>query len=231
METLVAMLLELAEQRPVLFILEDVHWLDPTSLALLDLLIEQIPTASIYTLFTCRPEFQSPWSSRSYLHQVTVNRLSRHRHQVARMAAQVADGTRLPAAVLQPIVERTDGVPLFIEELIKTVLESGHLKEVDGHYELTGTLRSLAIPATLHAALMARLDRLGTAKAVAQYAAVIGRQCSYELLHAVSHLDEDTLHTELRRLVAAEVLYQRGRSPQATFTFKHALIRDAAYQI
>jgi tetratricopeptide (TPR) repeat protein len=228
LETIVAMFLEQAEQQPVLFILEDLHWTDPTTLELLDLLIDQTPTASIYTLLTCRPEFQSTWSSRSYLTQITLKRLSRH--QIERMAQHVADGERLPGEVLQQIIEKTDGVPLFVEEMTKAVLESGTLKEVNGKYEIVGSLASLAIPATLQDSLMARLDRLVTAKAVAQYAAVIGRQFSYELLQTVSQLDETMLQHELKRLVDAELLYQRGLPPQTTYTFKHALIQDTAYE-
>ena len=228
LEVLLAMLLEPSAQRPVLFILEDLHWTDPSTLELLALLMDQIPTVSFCALLTCRPTFQPPWSSRSYVTQVTLSRLSQP--QVVRMAEHVAGGKRLPAEVLRQIVEKTDGVPLFVEEMTKAVLESGVLQEVHGQYELTGAVSALAIPATLHDSLMARLDRLVTAKAVAQYAAVIGRQFSYALLHAVSQLDEPTLQRELGRLVDAELLYQRGLPPQATYLFKHALIRDIAYE-
>jgi len=227
-EVLLAMLLELSAPRPGLFILEDLHWTDPSTLELLDLLMNQIPTVSLCALLTCRPTFQPPWSSRSYLTQVTLSRLSPP--QVVRMAEHVAGGKRLPAEVLRQIVEKTDGVPLFVEEMTKAVLESGVLQEVHGQYELTGSVSALAIPATLHDSLMARLDRLVTAKAVAQYAAVIGRHFSYALLHAVSQVDEPTLQRELGRLVDAELLYQRGLPPQATYLFKHALIRDIAYE-
>src|SRR5262249_26967411 len=140
------------------------------------------------------------------------------------------DGKILPPEVMQQIVEKTDGVPLFVEELTKAFLESGHLKETDGHYELIGSLSTFAIPATLQDSLMARLDRLVTAKAVAQYAAVIGRQFAYDSLSTVSQLDEATLQRELGRLVEAEIVYQRGVPPQATYVFKHALIQDAAYE-
>ena len=141
----------------------------------------------------------------------------------------MTDGKLFPSEVLTQIIEKTDGVPLFVEEITKAVLESGHLKAVDDHYELTGSLSTLAIPATLQDSLMARLDRLVTAKAVAQFAAVIGRQFAYDLLSTVSQLDEATLQRELRRLVEAEIVYQRGVPPQATYIFKHALIQDAAY--
>jgi predicted ATPase len=142
----------------------------------------------------------------------------------------VAGGKRLPADMLQQFVEKTDGVPLYVEEMTKAVLESGLLKEADGQYELTGPFSSLSIPTTLQDSLMARLDRLVTAKAVAQYASVIGRQFSYELLQAVSQLDEVMLQHELTRLVEAELVYQRSVIPQATYIFKHALIQDTAYE-
>ena len=195
LETIVAILLELAEHQPVLFILEDLHWTDPSTLELLNLVIDQTPTASILVLLTCRPHFQPAWHHRSYLTEITVNRLSHT--QVEQIVTGMTDGKTLPPEVLQQIIEKTDGVPLFVEEMTKAILESGHLKEVDGHYELTGSLSTFAIPATLQDSLMARLDRLVTAKAVAQYAAVIGRQFAYELLQAVSQLDEATLQREL----------------------------------
>jgi predicted ATPase len=228
LETLVALLLELAEHQPVLFILEDLHWADPTTLEWLHLVLDQTPTASLLVLLTCRPHFQPAWHHRSYLTEITVNRLSHA--QVEQIVTGMTNGETLPAAVLQQIIAKTDGVPLFVEEMTKALLESGQLTAVDGHYELTGSLRTLTIPATLQDSLMARLDRLVTAKAVAQYAAVIGRQFSYELLEAVSQLDPATLQRELGRLVAVELLYQRGLPPQATYIFKHALIQDAAYE-
>jgi class 3 adenylate cyclase len=228
LEAIVAILLELAEQQPVLFILEDLHWTDPTTLEFLDLLIDQIPTAAICTLLTCRPTFQPSWHHRSYLTEVTLNRLSRS--QIAQMAEHVSGGKTLPADVLQQIVAKTDGVPLFVEEMTKAVLESGILKEVNGQYEVTGSLSALAIPTTLHDSLMARLDRLVTAKGIAQIGATIGRQFSYELLQAVSEIDDATLQRECGRLVVAELLYQRGVPPRTTYIFKHALITDIAYQ-
>ena len=228
LETIVAILLELAERQPVLFILEDLHWTDPTTLELLNLLIDQTPTASLLMLLTCRPSFQPAWHHRSYVSEITVNRLSHA--QVEQIVTCVTDGKTLPKEVIQQIIAKTDGVPLFVEEITKAILESGQLKAIDGHYELTGSFTTLTIPATLQDSLMARLDRLVTAKAVAQYAAVIGRQFSYELLSTVSQLDEVTLQRELGRLVEAEIVYHRGIPPQATYTFKHALIQDAAYQ-
>jgi class 3 adenylate cyclase/predicted ATPase len=228
LETIVAILLELAEQQPVLFIVEDLHWTDPTTLELLNLVLDQTPTASLLTVLTCRPTFQPSWSHRSYLTEMTVNRLSPT--QGEQIVQRMTNGKTLPQEVLQQIIEKTDGMPLFVEEITKAVVASGYLKDVNGHYERTGALSTLAIPATLQDSLMARLDRLVTAKAVAQYAAVIGRQFAYTLLQMVSQVDEMTLQRELGRLVEAEIVYQRGVPPQATYIFKHALIQDAAYE-
>ena len=228
LEMIQAMVLEQAERQPVLFILEDVHWLDPTTLELLGLLVEQAPTMRVLLLLTGRPTFQSPWEPRSYVTHTTVSRLTRP--QVERLVVHVAGGKSLPSVILQQLVDKADGVPLFVEEMTKTVLESGLLREADGRYELTAPFPSLAIPATLHDSLMARLDRLGAAKGVAQLGATIGRTFAYELLQAVSPLDEATLQQGLRQLVEAELVYQRGAPPQSTYTFKHALIQDAAYQ-
>jgi TOMM system kinase/cyclase fusion protein len=227
LETIIAILLELAERQPVLFIIEDLHWTDPSTLELLNLVIEQIPTTSMLTVLTCRSHFQPSWHHRSYLTEITVNRLSHA--QVEQIVNRLTDGKTFPAEVLAQIVEKTDGVPLFVEEITKTVLESGHLKEVDDHYELTGSLSTFAIPATLQDSLMARLDRLGTVKGITQLAAVLGRQFAYPLLQTVSQVDDLTLQRELGRLVEAELVYQRGMPPQSTYVFKHALIQDAAY--
>jgi class 3 adenylate cyclase/predicted ATPase len=228
LETLVALLLELAEHQPVLFIVEDLHWTDPTTLELLNLVIEQIPTTSILTVLTCRPHFQPAWHHRSYLTEITVHRLAPA--QVEQIVTRMTNGKTFPAAMLKQIIEKTDGVPLFVEEIAKAILESGQLTAVDDHYELTGSLRELTIPATLQDSLRARLDRLVTAKGIAQLAAVMGRQFAYALLQAVSQLDEVTLQRELGRLIEAELVYQRGMPPQSTYMFKHALIQDAAYE-
>jgi class 3 adenylate cyclase/tetratricopeptide (TPR) repeat protein len=228
LEALLAWLMQETEQRPVLFIVEDLHWVDPSTLELLTLLLDQIPTIRLLTLLTCRPEFAAPWTQRAYLTQLTMGRLGRS--QVEAMVTEVLHGKTLPAEVLRQVVAKTDGVPLFVEELTKTVLESGLLREQESSYELTGPLPPLAIPATLHDSLMARLDRLTTVKAVAQLGATIGRQFSYELLQAVAALDETALQHGLRQLVEAELVYQRGVGAQALYTFKHALIQDAAYQ-
>jgi TOMM system kinase/cyclase fusion protein len=228
LQAFLTILLRIAAQQPVLFVIEDLHWVDPSTLELLTLLVDQGPTACILALFTFRPDFKPPWTGRSHLIQVTLPRLLRR--QAAEMTSRVAHGHALPSEVIEQVVARTDGVPLFVEELTKMVLESGLLEEREEHYELTGPLPPLAIPTTLHDSLMARLDRLAAVKAMAQLGATLGREFAYDLLQAVSPWDEDSLRQGLHQLVAAEFLYQQGLPPQATYRFKHALIRDAAYQ-
>ena len=228
LHALLTILLRIAAQQPVLFVMEDLHWVDPTTLEFLSLLVDQGPTARILALWTFRPDFSPPWTGRSHLTQVTLPRLPRR--QAAEMTDRVAHGKALPPEVVEQVVAKTDGVPLFVEELTKMVLESGLLQEREDRYELTGPLPPLAIPATLHDSLMARLDRLATVKGLAQLGATLGREFSYDLLQAVSPWDEATLQRGLHQLVEAEFLYQQGLPPQATYLFKHALIQDAAYQ-
>jgi class 3 adenylate cyclase/predicted ATPase len=227
-EALVAWLLAEAAQQPVLAVWEDLHWADPSTLELLGLLLDQVPTARLLLLLTHRPEFRPPWSPRSYVTPLALTRLVRP--QVEEMVLRVTGGKPLPAEVVQQIVVKTDGIPLFVEELVKTILESGLVREEAERYMLSGPLPPLAIPATLQDALMARLDRLAPVKDVAQLGAVLGREFSYVLLRTVSPLDEARLQQALAQLVEAELLYQRGHPPQATYTFKHALVQDAAYQ-
>ncbi len=228
LEALLALLVARAAQEPVLLIVEDLHWVDPSTLEFLSLLVDQGPTARMLTLCTFRPQFPPPWPPRAHIAQLTLTRLPRP--QVGRMVTAVAGGKALPAEVVQQLVTKSDGVPLFVEEMTKLVLASGLLREHEDHYALTGPLPPLAIPATLQDALMARLDQLAAAKAVAQLGATIGREFAYELLRAVAPLDELELWRGLVQLVQAEVLYQRGALPQATYLFKHALIQEAAYQ-
>jgi predicted ATPase len=232
LETLLAILLEHAAEHPTLLIVEDLHWVDPTTVEWLSLVVGQVPTTSLYLLVTCRPEFQSPWGSRSYLTQMTLNRLPRPR--VAQMVELLTDrltgGKPFSAEVLQHLVEKSDGIPLFVEEMTKTVLESAILTADEREHVRAGFGSAMAIPSTLQDSLMARLDRLVTAKGLAQLGATLGRHFSYALLQAVAQLDEETLQRELQRLVTAELLYQRGVPPQATYLFKHALIQDVAYQ-
>src|SRR5499433_889660 len=193
--------LRIAAQQPVLFVMEDLHWIDPTTLELLSLLVDQGPTVRILALFTFRPDFSPPWTGRSHLTQMTLARLPRR--QATEMTSKVARGKALPAEVVEQVVARTDRVPLFVEELTKMVLESGLLQEHEDRYELTGPLPPLAIPTTLHDSLMARLDRLATVKGLAQLGATLGREFSYELLQAVSPWDEGTVQRGLHQLVEA----------------------------
>jgi class 3 adenylate cyclase len=228
LQAFLMILLRIAAQQPVLFVMEDLHWVDPTTVEFLSLLVDQGPTARILALFTFRPDFSPPWTGRAHLTQVTLNRLPRR--QAAELTGRVAHGKALPPQVVEQVVAKTDGVPLFVEELTKMVLESGLLLEQAERYELTGPLPPLAIPTTLHDSLMARLDRLAAVKGLAQLGATLGREFSYELLQAVEPWDEETLRRGLQQLVEAEFLYQQGLPPQATYRFKHALIQDTAYQ-
>ena len=216
MANLAAWVLHAARLQPVVIVLEDLHWVDPSTLELMQTLVEQAVTASLLLLCTARPEFRLPWPMRAHHVQITLNRLnpSETREVVTRVVASIA----LPKDVLDTVVERTGGVPLFAEELTRSVLEGGTAKTVH------------TIPATLQQSLMARLDRLGPAKDVAQVASVIGREFSYELLHAVSSTAEDELQSALTRLGEAELIYARGIPPEAIYQFKHALVQDAAYE-
>jgi predicted ATPase/class 3 adenylate cyclase len=227
-ETILHALFALAGQQPLLLIVEDLHWVDPSTLELIELLVDQVPTARIFTLFTCRPEFRVTWPSRTHVTQITLNRLTRK--QTHAIIERLVGGKRLPAEVQQQITAKTDGIPLFVEELTKAVLESDLLREEMADYALARPLGPLAIPATLHDSLMARLDRLDSAKAVAQVGAVLGRQFTYDLLQAVSSLGDGPLRAGLERLLEAELLHQRGIAPSATYVFKHGLVQDAAYQ-
>ena len=225
---LVAWLIEETEQQPVYNSWEDLHWADPSTLEVLALLLTQVPTTRLLAVMTFRPEFVPPWGAHSYLSQMTLNRLGPP--QINVMVERVTGGKPLPEEVVQQIATKTDGVPLFVEELTKMVVESDLVRAVNSHYELTGPLPPLAIPSTLQDSLMARLDRLATAREIAQLGAVIGREFSYALLQAVSPLEEGSLQQGLRQLVEAELLYQRGLPPQARYLFKHALVQDTAYE-
>ncbi|MFN5516316.1 MAG: AAA family ATPase [Cyanobacteriota bacterium] len=226
-EFLVALLLAETARRPLLMIWEDVHWADPSTLELLGLLLDQAPTARLLLVLTARPDFRFPWPPRAYVTPLTLTRLLRP--QVEALVLQVTDGKPLPAEVLRQIVVKTDGIPLFVEELVKTVLESGFLRDETAGYVLTSPLPPLAIPTTLQDALMARLDRLAPVKAIAQLGAVIGREFSYTLLRFIAPMEESKLQAGLAQLVESELLYQRGSIPQSIYVFKHALVQDAAY--
>ncbi len=218
----------LAARQPLLLVVEDLHWVDASTLELLTLLVEQVATAPICALFTARTEFSPPWAARAHSSQLMLDRLPRREAESIVLA--VAGGKALPAEVLRVILARTVGVPLFVEELTKMVLESELLRLREDRYELSGPLPPLAIPTTLQDSLMSRLDRLATVKVVAQLGAVLGREFSYALLEAVARMEPATLEQELARLVDAEIVYQRGVPPDATYIFKHALIQEAAYQ-
>ncbi|ETW97768.1 MAG: hypothetical protein ETSY2_43985, partial [Candidatus Entotheonella gemina] len=226
-DVLVAWVLEKAERQAVLVVWEDLHWADPSTLETLGLFVDQAPTATMLHVLTFRPEFEPPWPMRSHLTPITLNRLERP--QVEGLVMRLAGGKTLPSEVVEHIVVKTDGVPLYVEELTKMLLESDLLREEAEQYGLTGPLLMVAIPDTLQDSLMARLDQMNTAKEVAQFGAVLGREFTYEMLQAISSQDEETVQAGLVQLVKAELLYQRGRLPRARYLFKHALIQDAAY--
>jgi class 3 adenylate cyclase/predicted ATPase len=218
----------LARQKPVLMLFEDAHWADATSLELLNLAIERVRRLPVLLLITFRPEFEAPWKGLPDVATVALARLDHG--QAEMMVERVTGGRKLPAEVLAQIVAKTDGVPLFVEELTKNVLESGLLVEDGERYRLDGPLPPLAIPSTLQDSLMARLDRLGTAKEIAQIGAAIGREFSYALLNAVVGRDEPSLRDALAQLAEAELLFCTGTSPDARYSFKHALVQDTAYE-
>jgi predicted ATPase len=193
----------------------------------LDLLVERVRALAVQVVVTFRPEFRPPWLGQPHATSLTLNRLNR-KHG-ATIVERLTGGKALPPEVQKQIVAKTDGVPLFLEELTKMVLESGLLQEEDDRYALQGPLPPLAIPATLHDSLTARLDRLVPVKEVAQIGATIGREFAYELLAAVAPMRQNELHEALARLEDAELVFRHGTPPHATFTFKHALVRDAAY--
>jgi len=227
LEALIRQLEDLACQEPVVMVFEDAHWIDPTSHELLDLIVVRVRSLPALLIVTFRPDFQPSWTGHPQVSMLTLNRLDR-RDRTA-LVAQIAGGKALPDDVVGQIADRTDGVPLFIEELTKSVLESGLLREEADRYVLDGALPPFAIPTTLHASLMSRFDRLASVRHVAQIGAAIGREFSYALLHSVSHLPEDVLQATLGRLVASELVFQRGRPPDAVYSFKHALVQDAAH--
>jgi predicted ATPase/class 3 adenylate cyclase len=227
LEVLADQLLGLAAHRPVLALYEDVHWADPTSLELLDLVVDRVRGAPALVLITFRPEFVPPWTRYAHVTALTLSRLSRR--QGAVMVERLSAGKALPATVLDQIVAKTDGVPLFVEELTRAVLETNLLRAEGDHYVLVGPLPPMAIPTTLQESLLARLDRLASAREVAQVAAAIGREFSHELLAVAALVPESDLQAALDDLVESGLVFRRGTPPQATYSFKHALVQDAAY--
>jgi predicted ATPase/class 3 adenylate cyclase len=227
LEILVDQLIGLAAHQPVLAVYEDVHWADPTSLELLNLVIDRVQNSRVLVLITFRPEFLPPWMRYAHVTALTLSRLSRR--QGAAIVERLTGGRALPADVLNQIVAKTDGVPLFVEELTRAVIETNVLKEEGDHYVLASPLSAITIPTTLQESLLARLDRLAPAREVAQMAAAIGREFSHELLMAASPLPTGEVETALDDLVACGLVFRHGVSPKATYSFKHALVRDAAY--
>jgi predicted ATPase len=225
-EALVSQMETLARQSPVLMIFEDAHWTDPTSLEAFGRTVDRIAGLRTLLIVTFRPEFEAPWIGRPHVIALTINRLTQR--EIDDMIDRVAGNKPLPANFRQDIVERTDGIPLFVEEMTKAVLEA------EGEGEARRTVAAvpspaLAVPATLHASLMARLDRLGPAKERAQIGAAIGREFSHALLSAVARKLDAELGSALDRLIQAGLLFRQGAPPQAMYLFKHALVQDAAY--
>ena len=226
LEGLINQIVALAEQSPVLMIVEDIHWVDPTTLEALGRGIDRIKTFGVLLIMTYRPEFEPPWLGRPYVAALTLNRLGER--EIAYMIDRVRGNRALPDRIRQDIVERTDGIPLFVEEMTKAVLEA----ESEGAAERTAAAvppSVLAVPASLHASLLARLDRLGPGKEVAQIGAAIGREFSHALLAAVIAKPETELRSALDRLISAGLLFRQGMAPHAIYLFKHALVQDAAY--
>ena len=226
LEALTTQIEALARANPVLMIFEDVHWIDPTSLEVLSRAVDQIQDIRVLLIVTFRPEFDPPWIGRPYVTALTINRLTQR--DIDAMIDHLLGNKGLPASIRQDIIDRTDGIPLFVEEMTKAVLE------LEGEDEARRTASAipspaLAVPASLHASLMARLDRLGPAKEVAQIGAAIGRQFSYALLASLVRQREVELASALDRLIAAGLLFRRGEPPHATYLFKHALVQDTAY--
>ena len=226
-EALTRQLLGLARSRPVVFLIEDVHWIDDTTLETVSRSISSIKTAPVLLLITFRPEFLPPWLDQTHVTMLRLNRL--RREQVGAMIIDVAGGKELPPELYDQIISKTDGVPLFVEELTKTILESGHLRAAGDRYIAIAPLPSIAIPATLHDSLIARLDRLTSIKEIAQIGSALGREFSYRLLAAVAPTSGAALDAALAHLGAVELIFARGKPPDSTYVFKHALVQEAAY--
>ena len=228
LETIISVIENISKQTPVLMVVEDAHWIDPSTLELLDTLINSLRDERVLLVIAYRPEFEAPWGREGHVTTCTLNHLSRK--ESAGLVQLVAGNKSLPEELIAQIVSRTDGVPLFIEELTKSILESGGLRDTENGYELQDTLSSLSIPDSLHDSLMARLDRLSSAKEVAQTGAVIGREFSYDLLSQVTLEDVEKLDAALDVLVDSGLVFRHGHIPDAIFEFKHALVRDVSYE-
>ena len=218
----------LSQGQPVLMLFEDAHWSDPTSLEVLGAIIDRLQDQSVLLVITFRTAFEPPWTGHGHVVAQSLSRLGKR--QGAEIVARVTGGKALPDEVLAQIVAKTDGVPLFVEELTKTVLEAGFLTDTGEAYTIDGPLPPLAIPATLKDSLMARLDRLAPVKEIAQIGACIGREFAYPLMAAIAPSAENQLGDALQQLVDSELIFRRGSPPDATYTFKHALVQDVAYE-
>lgn len=216
-----------ARKRPSVALYEDMHWADPTSLEAMDLLVDRVGTIPLLIVLTHRPEFQPKWESHSHVTALNLSKLTRA--QSGAIVSRLAGGKPLPDDLLKKILAKTDGVPLYVEELTKAILESGELKDAGDHYDYAGAARSITIPATLRDSLTARLDRSPAAKEIAQIGAAIGREFSYELIAAVAPHTQTELDSALNQLTESGLAFRRGAPPEATYTFKHALVQDAAY--
>jgi len=225
---LLKMYIERSEEQNLLVVYEDMQWIDSSTLEIITQLVNQSPTLNIMAMLSFRPEFSPPWRMQGHIVPISLPNLP---HEVAvEVIINIAGGKRLPEEVTTQIINKTDGIPLFIEELTKMVLDSGMLEEFDDRYELIGPIESLAIPSTLHDSLVARLDRMEHSKEIAQLGATIGREFSYDLLRETTAMEEEAMRECLAQLVDADLLTQRGFPPNCTFNFRHALIKDAAYQ-
>ena len=227
LDTLIAQFEGLARQQPVLLVFEDAQWTDQTSLELLERATDRVQSLPVLMVITFRPEFVPPWTGQAQVTTLTLSRLGQR--DTRTLVERLTDGKELPTEITRRIIERTDGIPLFVEELTKSLVEGGLLREEDGRYLYRGPLREQAIPSSLHDSLLARLDRLAPVKEVAQIGAAIGREFSYELLAAVANRADEQLRGALGQLISAGLIFRRGIQPGASFIFKHALVQDAAY--
>ena len=226
-DTLIEILLQRAKRQQVLFVVEDLHWADPSTFELLSLLIERCDREEALLVFTYRPYFKPPWTLRANMTQIELTGLPEE--NAAQIIRRVAGNKALPAEAIKYIISKTDGIPLFLEELTKSMIESEMLVEKGNRYDLSAPLHTLGVPATIQDSLTARLDRLSDAKPVAQLAATIGREFSYDIIESIPGRHQRNLKSQLERLVHAGILYQKGTAPNAIYSFKHALIQDSAY--
>ena len=227
LRTLVDLTEAAARKQPSVMLYEDLHWVDPTTLEVLDLLIDRARTIPLLIVLTHRPEFQSLWSKQAHVSALNLSKLTRA--QSSAMMSEVAKNKALPGNLLEQILTKTDGVPLYVEEMTKSILESGELQDAGDHYEYVGSAHSITIPATLRDSLIARLDRFMSVKEIAQIGAAIGREFSYDLIAAVAPHQKTDLDSALDQLAESGLAFRRGMLPESTYTFKHALVRDAAY--